>query len=241
MGDNMDDFLEFDDLPDDPEIAFVRLYVKYHADFQEQIRDANDTRAASVDFMNSMLGIARGLDIDGFQEWEVPHDWDDVYSTFNQFDRALKRYVMEVKVRKSRVTKVYSVTLSNDDKERIHALVTQIRDIISKADIDERKRNSLFIKLGAFEVDVDRSRTRFENAMLMAMDLSALAEKASNGVLTPINELLRRIQSIMGKAKGEEPEQNQLPAPTEQKKLDPPPKQIGTSRRSSDFDDGIPF
>lgn len=236
----MNDFPEFDNLPDDPEVAFVRLYERHHKEYLNNVRTDQDTRAEAADFMNTMLGIARGLDIDGFNEWTVPEEWDDIYPTFTNFDRALKRFVMEVKVRKSRVTKIYSVTLSHDDKERIHALVTQIREIISKADIEERKRNSLFIKLGAFEVDVDRSRTRFDNAMLMAIDLSALGEKAANGVLGPVNELLRRIQSIMGKAKGEEPEQNQLPPPTDQKKLDPPPKRI-EDHTDRNMDDDIPF
>ncbi|KQY48568.1 hypothetical protein [Rhizobium sp. Root483D2] len=98
----------------------------------------------------------------------------------------------------------------------------------------------MFIKLPAFEADVDRSRTRFDNAMLMALDLSALAEKATNGALAPVNELLRRIQSIMGKAKGEEPEQNQLSSPPDQKKLEAPPKRI-EYQPDCNMDDDIPF
>lgn len=234
----MNDFPEFDDLPDDPEVAFVRLYERHHREYQEQAKLSDDGRVASVDFMNTMLGIARGLQIGGFDQWEVPEEWDEVYATFTNFDRALKRFVMEIKVRKSRVTKVYSVALAPDDKERIHGLVAQIREVISSADLHERKRNSLFIKLSAFEADVDRSRTRFDNAMLMALEVVGLSEKATNGVLAPVNELLRRIQGIMGKAKESEPEQNQLPAPPDQKKLEPPPKRIEYKRDASD---DIPF
>lgn len=233
----MNDFPEFDDLPDDPEVAFVRLYERHHQEYQEQSNVAQDGRGAAADFMNTMLGVARGLDIEGFETWEVPEEWDDIYPVFTNFDRALKRFIMEIKVRKSRITKVYSVSLSPDDKERIHALVAQIREVISSADLEERKRNSLYLKLGAFEVDVDRSRTRFDNAMLMALDIVGLADKATS-TLNSLNELLRRIETIMGKAKEKEPEQNQLPTPTERKKLEPPPKRI---EHKTNLDDDIPF
>lgn len=235
----MNDFPEFDDLPDDAEVAFVRLYERHHKEYLDNVRDDKDSRAEAADFMNTMLGIARGLEIEGFNEWTVPEEWDDIYPTFTNFDRALKRFVMEIKVRKSRVTKIYSVSLGHEDKERIHGLVAQIREVISKADIEERKRNSLLIKLGAFEVDVDRSRTRFDNAMLMALEIVGLADKAGN-TLNPLNELLRRIEGIMGKAKEKDAEQNQLPAPNDRKKLEPPPKRI-EHQPNRDMDDEIPF
>lgn len=235
----MSDFPEFDNLPDDPEVAFVRLYERYYEELQIKVEESsNDSRSHYAEFMNTTIGIAQGLGIDGFGEWNVPDEWDDIYPAFTGFDRAVKRFVMEIKVRKSRVTKVYSVALSNDEKERIHALVGQIRETIAKSDLDERKRNSLFTKLSAFETDVDRSRTRFDNAMLMSIEVVNLADKAANA-LNPINELLRRIMGIMGLAKDNEPEIQKLPAPTEQKRLEPPRKAIeGNSR---ELHDEIPF
>jgi hypothetical protein len=240
----MNDFPEYDDLPDDPEVAFVRLYERHNEEYQDRIRGEQDTRAEAVEFMNTMLGVAQGLGIAGFDDWTIPEDWDEVYSAFTNFDRALKRYVMEVKVRKSRVTKVYSVQLSDDDKERIHGFIREIRDILTKADLQDRKRNSLFDKLALFEADVDRVRTRFDNATLMAIDIIGVVDKGTN-TLKPINELLRRIQSIMGLAKDKEPEQNQLPPPSEQRKLPPPPKRIEGPKSGGNFsrdsNDDIPF
>jgi hypothetical protein len=239
----MNDFPEFDDLPDDPEVAFVRLYEKHNEEYQELIKTQEDTRASAVEFMNTMLGVAQGLELTGVDDWTIPEDWDEVYPVFTKFDRALKRYVMEIKVRKSRVMKVYSVQLSPGDKERIHSLIREIREILTAADLQDRKRNSLFSKLNAFEADVDRVRTRFDNATLMAIDIIGVADKGTH-TLRPINELLRRIQAIMGLAKEDEPEQNQLPPPADRKKLPSPPKQItGPSggNFSRNLDDDIPF
>lgn len=241
MGVRMNDFPEFDGLPDDPEVAFVRLYDRHHQEYLDQTRDAQDTRAAAVEFMNTMIGVAAGLGLNGLEQWEIPEDWDEVYSAFTNFDRALKRYVMKIKVSKSRVTKVYSVELTNDEKDRIHALSAKIREIVSASDLEERKRNSLFAKLAAFEADVDRTRTRFENAMLMSLEVIAVIDKGMQS-LNPLNELLRRIQDVMSKAKDKEPEQNQLPAPPDQKKLEAPTKKIeGPGSFSRDLDDDIPF
>lgn len=237
----MNDFPEFDDLPDDPEVAFVRLYERHNEEYQQRINREQDTRVEAVEFMNTILGIAQGLGIPEFDEWSIPDDWGEVYSTFMRFDRAVKRYVMEVKVRKSRVTKVYSVHLSDEEKDRIHSLVSKIREVVIRSDLEERKRNSLFAKLNAFEADVDRSRTRFDNAMLMSLEVVALVDKSIK-TLNPLNEILRRIQEIMGKAKDKEPEQNQLPAPSERKKLEPPQKKIeGPGPLSRELDDDIPF
>lgn len=235
----MNDFPEFDDLPDDPEVAFVRLYERYYSDFQVKIEDnSNDIRSHYADFMNSIIGIAQGLDIDGFGEWTVPDEWDEIYPAFTGFDRAVKRYVMKIKVAKSRLTKVYSVHLSDDEKERIHSLSEKIREIVTASDLEERKRNSLFAKLTAFEADVDRSRTRFDNAMLMSLEVIAVVDKGLQS-LNPLNELLRRIQDIMSKAKDKDADVNQLPAPAEQKKLEAPPKKIEGPEYG--LGDDIPF
>lgn len=238
---NVNDFPEFDHLPDDPEVAFVRLYEEHSEIYRKRSDNAQDGRSVAVDFMNDMIGIAQGLGIEGFSKWDIPEDWDYVWNTFSSFDRALKRFVMEIKVRKSRVTKVYSVHLTNDEKERIHSLTTKIREVVTGSDLEERKKNSLFAKLTAFESDVDRSRTRFDNAMLMSLEVIAVVDKGIK-TLNPLNELLRRIEVIMSKAKDKEPEQNQLPAPPEQKKLESTQKKIeGTSGFSRNLDEDIPF
>ena len=91
------------------------------------------------------------------------------------------------------------------------------RTILTVADLDDRKRNSLFEKLSAFEADVDRTRTRFENAMLAFIDIAAVAKNAE--ALSPVTELVRQINELLGKAKSEEPEKQQIPSPPERKRI----------------------
>lgn len=237
----MHDFPEYDDLPDDPDVAFVQLYDRLSQRHQNAIRDLQDTRPSDVDFMNAMIGVASGLGIRDFVNWEIPSDWDELYPVFTNFERALARFAVETKVRKSRIAKVYSVHLSGDEKERIHSLIAKIREVVTASDLDDRKRNSLFFKLGAFESDVDRIRTRFDNAMLMSLEVIAVLDKGVK-TLNPLNELLRRIQEIMSKAKDQEPEVNQLPTRPEQKQLESPQKKIeGPGDFSQDSGDDIPF
>ena len=86
---------------------------------------------------------------------------------------------------------------------------------------------------------MDRSRTRFDNAMLMSLEVIAVVDTGIK-TLNPLNELLRRIQDIMSRAKDKEPAQNQLPEPPDKKKLDPPPKRI-EDHSDRNMDDDIPF
>jgi hypothetical protein len=236
----MNDFPEFDDLPDDPEVAFVRLFEKFEGNLQHKVElERDDNRLHYAEYMNSIIGVARGLGIEGFDTWEIPNDIDDIYAAYVSFDRAVKRFVMEVKVRKSRVTKVYSVELTAEDKGQIHAYIAKIREVIEGADLEERKRNSLFAKLNAFEADIDRRRTRFDNAMLFTLEIIGAVDKGTQ-TLNPISEIMRRIEGIMGKRKAGEPEQSQLPGPTEPKKLESPPKRI-EHKPSQSMGDEIPF
>jgi len=139
-----------------------------------------------------------------------------------------------------RTGKIYSVELTPPEKERIHSLVKKIREVIEGADLEERKKNSLYAKLHAFDKDVDRIRTPFNNAMLMALDVARVI-KAGGEALNPLNETLKRINDILSTAKGRDPEQAQLPPPEEVKKLPPPNKQIEGPKYSRDLDDDIPF
>lgn len=163
-----------------------------------------------------------------------------IFDEFDEFALSVERYLTSLKIRKSRRRKVYSVALAPADKKRIHFLVGQIREALENIDIEERKKNSLFKKLNAFAADVDKARTRFDNAYLMGIDVANLAKKLGEAV-KPVTELVNSINELMGSAKEKEPEQQQLPAPEEQKKLEAPRKQIEGPKINRDLDDEIPF
>lgn len=235
----MNDFYET--LHDDDQIAFTELVAKLDkdlADRLELLHPEADQRSAHMDYMNKVVAAAKALEIEEVAKYALP-ERDYVFQGYDDFTLVVQRVCMEIGLRKVRTGKVYSVALDPASKERIHVLVKKIREVIESADLEEKKKNSLFAKLNAFDADVDRSRTPFGNAMLMALDVAHVV-KTYGEALNPLNELLKRINEMMSDAKSKEPEQTQLPPPEEKKKLEPPPKKI-EHKPPRDMDDDIPF
>jgi len=236
---------EFANLHDDDGVAFSELVHRYQQELKDNLNHLDQNEDGSqfnLEFMGKVLSAASALNITEFDNWELPHR-SRVYDDFDQFSYQVQRYVMTVQIRQTRAHKVYSVSLSGPEKDRIHALVNEITGIIQKSDLEERKRNSLFAKLNLFIADVDRTRTRFDNAMLFMLEGAALVQEYGKA-LNPLNELIKRISDVMGKAKSEEPEQAQLPPPDVPKKLPAPQKKLEAPRRddySRGLDDDIPF
>jgi hypothetical protein len=233
--------IDYDSLPDDPHMAFVKLVEHFDQELKEDVTgfsDNEDTRLFLIGHMNKILGAARALHIDQLGAWSLP-DYDEAYGVHRDFDLAVKSIVLQVQIQNARVTKIYSVSLDTASKARIHNLVRQIRELIEASDITERKRNSLFAKLNAFEADVDRARTRFENAMLAFVDLADVVHKGTDA-LKPITDLVTRIKELIGEAKSAEPEPAKLPSPDSLKRVEPPQKRI-EGPKSRNLDDEIPF
>lgn len=238
--------VNIDDLSDDPELAFTELVDQFDDLMKRDLQENGDNevgRQILVEHMNNVLAAARALDIDFFRGWSLPA-YNEVYTAHSEFSLAVKRYVLEIKIRKKRVTKIYSVALDSATRTKIQHYIKLIRDILEQSDLSERKRNALFAKLNAFAADVDRNRTRFENAMLAIIDLTDVARRGTE-TLKPITDLVNAITGLIGEAKSAEPESEKLPAPEERKKIEGPKtalsKEPEPRRIGREMDDEIPF
>ncbi len=237
------EFDKYADLHDDDELAFAQLVEQYQMvrdDNVNQLDRNEDGTQYIMEYMRNVLAAADALNIETIKEYGMPSR-GIIHDNYDNFEFEVQRFVTKVQIRAARRVKVYSVSLDDDAKERIHNLLNEIRGIIQGADIEERKKNSLLSKLALFSADVDRARTRFDNAMLFLLDGAYVVKKYGES-LNPINELMKRVSEIMGTAKDAEPETAQLPPPAEQKKLEPPKKQIeGPKYDDYSRSDDIPF
>ncbi|MCD2183594.1 hypothetical protein [Rhizobium sp. GN54] len=230
---------DFENLPDDDEIALLQYIEEFTEQYQDELKsygDNEDTRQVGIEFMNNVLSAASALGIVEFSNWSIP-EWNDAYKEISDFKLFTKAYVIRAQVKRARTAKVYTVLLDAPTKERIHGLITAIRRVIQQADIEERKRNSLYAKLNVFEADVDRSRTRFDNAMAFIIDAADAAKKVGES-LNPLSELVKRINELLGHAKDLEGD-IKLPPPIERKRIEGPKKVEPTFSR--DLDEDIPF
>ncbi|MND97178.1 hypothetical protein D3C80_894920 [compost metagenome] len=233
----------FTSLNDDNEVAFTQVVARLDAELRinlGSLDDRDDPRYFQQDYMNKVVAAAGALDVHEIATYDIPSLQNNFSDVYDEFSLAVQRYVMMISLRKVRIGKIYSVELSSADKSRIHGYVKNIRAVIEGADLDDKKRNSLYAKLNAFDADIDRARTPFNNAMLMALDVAHVV-KTYGEALNPLNEFLKRINDLLATAKSKEPEASQLPPPEEKKKLSPPPKQIEGPKFSRDLDDDIPF
>ncbi|ESX09734.1 hypothetical protein NKH34_29465 [Mesorhizobium sp. M1148] len=234
--------IDFDNLPENPFQAFVILVGLFDEQLAEDIRgnEEGDTRLALISHMNKITGAARALHIEALRDWELP-DYDNTYNVHREFDLATKSIVLQIQIQKARIGAIYSVELDAATKARIHNLVNEIRQLVEAADLEVGKKNSLFSNLNAFDADVDRARTRFDNGMLMGISIADLINKGANA-LKPANELLKRINELLGGAKTKEAAPEKLPSPDDIKRVEKPRKQIQDFRRASrELDDEIPF
>lgn len=239
----MPDILEgIDDLHDDDEIAFVELTIRYQEEFERAFAELDDRADATrvyLVYLHKVLAAARTLNIDPFAGWDNP-DRGSALDFFNDFSLAFEQMKVALQIRHARTRKVYSVELDGATKQRIHFLIGKIRTVVEDADLEERKKNSLFKKLAAFAADVDKARTTFNNAMLMGLDIAHLAKKFGDAI-KPATEFVNSITELLAEAKAQEPEQQQLPPAEERKKIEAPRKQIEGPKFSRDMDDDIPF
>lgn len=233
---------KYENLHEDDELAFAEL-VEGH----QKVRDDNlnhldrneDGTQYLMDYMRNVLAAADALNIEELKTWEMPGR-GSISNDYDEFEFQVQRFVTKVQIRASRKYKVYSVTLDDVTKTKIHFFIDQIRDHLNKSDLVERKKNSLFAKLNAFSADVDRVRTKFDNAMLVAIDIAHVV-KEYGAALKPVKEIIDSVTELMGAIKASEPEQSQLPPPAEQKRIEPPKCQAPKKPFSQDMDDDIPF
>lgn len=230
---------DYDNFPDDDEIALLQFIEEFTQQYQEELRgyrEDDDTRHIGIEFMNNVLAAATALNVPDFDKWELP-GWNNAYEEINSFKLFTKSYVIRAQVKQARMAKVFSVSLDPATKERIHRLINAIRELIEKADLQERKRNSLLGKLNTFAADVDRSRTPFDNAMAFIVDAADTAKKVGES-LNPLSELIKRINELIGHAKDLEGD-IKLPPRKEPKRIEGPKKVEPTFSR--DLDEDIPF
>lgn len=230
---------DFENFPDDDEIALLQFIEEFTQQYHEELSnygENDDVRQVGIDFMNNVLSAAKALDITDFDGWKIPN-WNNAYEEISNFKLFTKSYVIRAQVKQARTAKVFSVSLDASTKERIHNLINAIRQLLEKADLEERKRNSLMSKLNSFSADVDRSRTPFDNAMAFIVDAADTAKKVGES-LNPLSELIKRINELIGHAKDLEGD-IKLPPPTKSKQIEGPKKIEPTFSR--DLDEEIPF
>lgn len=233
----------FEDLSDDPELAFLQLEDLFRRDCVQKINFYNGDQFPAdeyLEYISRTLAARTELGLDILGEWELPAAEHFNIDEYRDFRRDVDHCCTALKIRRSRRVKGYSVRLDGPTKQKILHYIEKIKDIAQKLEVDDWKRRSLFDKLNDFESEVNRDRTRFEffgSVVIYASEV--LGSAAANA--EPARKWLDSIARLIWGVDVEE-RTERLPSPSERKRVEGPRKQLSPSpfgRRSSD--DGIPF
>ncbi|MGB8276590.1 MAG: hypothetical protein WCF20_01450 [Methylovirgula sp.] len=227
-----DDFL-YDDLPDDPELAFLSLEAHFKKECEETIAKAHEEQRLDIYYMqyiSRVLAVIEELHLESqVSGRSIPSIEDVNFSTYVDFSKDVEHYRTMLQIRHARRRKEFSVALDTPTKLKLRHLLTQIKETIDKLDISESKKEALFSKIAALESEINRDRTRFDAVAALWIEG---CEKLGEGVekLEPLRKLIDSLGNLLGAAKKEE-EALRLPAPKTPKQIEPPKA----------LDDDIPF
>lgn len=234
----------FENLPEQPELAFVYLEEKYRIALKDELDKADPNSSWDhyyLEYMNAVIAVAEALDLDFLENFTISSMRSNIYQDYTNFNLAVNQFTTKTRIINGKRRRDYSVALSLKQKDEIRKYVNNIKTIVEKSHLPEDKKESIFKKIQALMAEIDRNRTRFEVVADFVAKTGVVSKTAEQEIAGPWWRWIAKIAEIVGGAKADEEgqEQAKLPAPQPQKRLPPPRQQLSSPSR--DDDDEIPF
>ena len=236
----------FDDIPDDPELAFLQLEKLFRDEYAEALQDTDNNYDPTDDrlrYIGRTLAARTELHLEILKDWVLPSARDFDVETFRNFQLDVDHVLTILEIRHSRRNKGLTVRFDTAAKSKLRHYVTQIREFVDKLELDEWKRDDLYKAISALELEIDRDRSRLgifgDFVVKVAGILGDSAERAE-----PVRKWVDSISRLIWGAEMKERTET-LPRPEETREIPPPPRQLSSPKkkpqRKSDFDEEIPF
>lgn len=238
----MDEAL-LDNLPEDPEMAFVHIEAYYKRELENDVANTDESSAIShfrARYINQIIATAKALDIAGIKDYEQPRAQREVWDYYEIFAADVMNLTIQIKIGHARRKRKYSVALSSPEKEKIRHYIAKIKLLVDESELSTEKKAVIYKRLSDLELEVDRDRTRFEAIADGFRGIARLSRDFEREGAQPWFKWAQLIFGVVDEAKEKE-ETAQLPAPEERRKLEPPRKEPPSVKRSDDLDDEIPF
>lgn len=192
--------------------------------------------------MAEVLGAADALGFQALKDWSIPTIEDRVVDVvYTSFRRAVRRLCTEMQVRIGRRLKENSVAFDPETKKKLRTLLDQMREAVdTEPHLTPRKKDALYRKISALAAEVDSDWSRSESYGALVIEVAGIGGEAAHR-LEPMRKLLEAIGGLWGKALRDRDDSPSLPAPKEQKRIEPPKRQKATYKYDKKLDDEIPF
>jgi hypothetical protein len=241
----------YDDLPDDEELMFLKLESAYREACEQNIIEVQRNEEPGyfpaekyLQYMRQTSAAAAELQLGILQDIQIPLAEDLTISAYQDFRGQVDYYRTTLQIRHARRAQGYSVRFDAKTKRIVNHHLAQVRDIITKLEVDDWKKESLLACLNNLQAEVDRDRSRYEVFGAFIIESAGVLGSAAEK-LEPIRKIIDSVAGLIWGSKHAEQTQ-QLPTPTERRQIPPPKTQPGKEKRllgkqRGDMDDEIPF
>jgi hypothetical protein len=232
----MSDMDIYDELPVEPEAAFLLLEKHYREKYELGIRlnsDDTDFSVHQMEYIAQVLGAIAELDLENEFRSDVPSIENVNTQTYLNFSKDVKNYCTRLSIRVSRRVQGFSVIFDSAAKQKAHHFIGQLRELFNAVEVDEPKREALFTRLSALENEIDRDRTRLEKYGELIILTAAVFGKAAEK-LKPVQEIFDSISRLIYGSRTEEVKK--LSPPKETKRIE-----SRMSPKTRELDDEVPF
>ncbi len=235
---NSDDI--YQELPADPEQAFLMLERAYRTDCEKMLQRNSDDSYQSiyqVDYIAKVIGAIKELGLEANFYTIVPSIEDVSNTTYLNFSKDVKNYCTRLEIRFGRRVQGFSVRFDSVAKNEIHNYVTKIREVVTTLEVTPAKKEALLNRLNAFGHEVDHDRTRLESFGEVVLQLASIAGEAAEK-LEPVRKWVDSIGNLINGARVKEPELPRLPSKEPQKRIEVKKESKPSSQL---LDDEVPF
>jgi hypothetical protein len=135
----------YEDLPEDPEAAFLRLEAHFRADCDRRLAEADReerTDVIYVSYIAQVLAAITALGLETEFKSEVPSIENVDFNTYLNFNKDVMHYRTVLRIRRSLRTQGYSVQFDDSAKRKIHHHLDQVLDIFNKLEVEDKKEKN---------------------------------------------------------------------------------------------------
>lgn len=233
----------YDNLPEDPGLAFVKLEKLYRHKFNQatELEQENSSfNFHQATYLNEVIAAAKVLEIPGIKDYELPESEANLWDFARLVRRDIESLVIQIRITRSQTVNRYSVALSASEKEKARHFISQLDALVDSSDCTTEKKEALKKKLNDLRGEFEQDRTRFDRIADKIRSIASLSGDVEREGAQPWWPWIKALFGVIDEAKQNEERLN-LPRHTEQKKIEAPRKQLPNPKKPRDLDDEVPF
>lgn len=172
----------YEDLPEEPEEAFLKLEAHFRGVCARRLEAATQDDRVEVFYLDYIVQVEAAIEALGLAgefKTEVPSIENVSFNSYLDFNKDVTHYITMLRIRRSQRAQGYSVRFDDSAKRKIHHHLDQVLDIFGKLEVEDRKREKLISRLNELQSEVNQPRTRFDRFAALSMEVSGVVGDAA--------------------------------------------------------------